>query len=39
MLCIIVLPAWLVVTKTREMLIGPADLAKEKLGMARAKVG
>jgi len=39
MLCIIVLPAWLVVTKTREMLIGPADLAKEKLGMARAQVG
>lgn len=29
MLCIIVLPAWLVVTKAREMLITPADLAKE----------
>lgn len=29
MLCIIVLPTWLVVTKARQMLIGPADLARE----------
>ncbi len=29
MLCIIVLPAWLVVTWAREMLITPADLARE----------
>lgn len=29
MLCIIVLPAWLVVTKAREMLITPSDLARE----------
>lgn len=30
MLCIIVLPAWLVVTWAREMLITPADLAGER---------
>ena len=30
LLCIIVLPAWLVVTRAREMLITPADLAKER---------
>jgi H+/Cl- antiporter ClcA len=30
MLCIIVLPAWLVVTWAREMLITPADLARER---------
>ncbi|MNL70212.1 putative ion channel protein [compost metagenome] len=30
MLCIIVLPAWLVVTKAREMLITPDDLARER---------
>ncbi|MFE5410742.1 ion channel protein [Microbacterium sp. NPDC056569] len=30
MLCIIVLPAWLIVTRAREMLISPADLAKER---------
>ncbi|WP_203581447.1 ion channel protein [Microbacterium hibisci] len=30
MLCIIVLPAWLLVTKAREMLITPADLARER---------
>jgi len=30
MLCIIVLPAWLVVTRAREMLITPADLARER---------
>jgi H+/Cl- antiporter ClcA len=33
MLCIIVLPTWLVVTKAREMLITPADLAKEKISV------
>ncbi|KAF2420934.1 ion channel protein [Microbacterium sp. B35-30] len=30
MLCIIVLPAWLVVTWAREMLITPTDLARER---------
>lgn len=30
MLCIIVLPAWLIVTKAREMLITPDDLAHER---------
>jgi H+/Cl- antiporter ClcA len=30
MLCIIVLPAWLVVTWSREMLITPSDLARER---------
>jgi H+/Cl- antiporter ClcA len=30
MLCIIVLPAWLIVTRAREMLITPADLARER---------
>ncbi|KAF2411730.1 ion channel protein [Microbacterium sp. B35-04] len=30
MLCIIVLPAWLVVTGAREMLITPTDLARER---------
>ena len=30
MLCIIVLPAWLVVTWAREMLISPTDLARER---------
>ncbi len=29
MLCIIVLPAWLIVTRAREMLITPEDLARE----------
>jgi H+/Cl- antiporter ClcA len=41
MLCIIVLPAWLVVTRAREMLITPADLALERpevaLPWARAR--
>lgn len=32
MLCIIVLPAWLVVTWAREMLITPDDLARERPG-------
>ena len=32
MLCIIVLPAWLVVTRARQMLITPADLARERPG-------
>ncbi|WP_341995743.1 ion channel protein [Microbacterium sp. LWH7-1.2] len=32
MLCIIVLPAWLVVTRAREMLITPDDLARERPG-------
>jgi H+/Cl- antiporter ClcA len=30
MLCIIVLPTWLIVTKAREMLITPDDLARER---------
>lgn len=29
MLCIVVLPAWLVVTRTRQMIITPDDLARE----------
>jgi H+/Cl- antiporter ClcA len=32
MLCIIVLPAWLIVTRAREMLITPDDLARERPG-------